>query len=523
MFWKRVRRIVDGLKFKAVIGFGALLAASAALCWFSTARLFDRSMRKELDRRLDSELEQMNRAYVTGQERTQIGRHVPISAVSELELELIRKKFPDGRLLYVFERDSRHERFRFFYISVEDDIFQARINSDGSVYSRLQSGRERIGAVKIDFASRVRGEGDRRLRLRLRAPGGELLAAAPPDPNRKDSDAGFAVKSLTLFDGNRLEAARSTEEIEALRQELQRLQGAVFIALLCIVVPCGWFLVHRLLSGIGKVSAAAQRIATGGDLNCQVSCAGGGAEIRELVNAFNTMNRHNHKLFNEVRSVTDNVAHELKTPLTRLRGSAEVALVGNRVSRETGELAAVVSEECSEMLALINSMLEITRTESGLLAPIREPVDLTETLRRAGELFAPLAEDMKIDLVMELPDDPVLVPADRMKLQRVFANLIDNALKFSDPGGKVSIRASRGDDTVSISVSDTGCGIGESDLPHIFERLYRCDSSRSRPGSGLGLTLAAAIVHAHDGEIKVQSAPGRGSVFTVTLPRNPGE
>ena len=170
------------------------------------------------------------------------------------------------------------------------------------------------------------------------------------------------------------------------------------------------------------------------------------------------------------------------------------------------------------MLSLINSLLEITRTEAGLAGLNTDQVELGEELRRAHELFQPLAEDLGIEFALELPEKPLYVAADRVKLQRVFSNLIDNALKFSDPGGRVAIGLAAGEKTAVVTVSDTGCGISESDLPHIFDRLYRCDASRSRPGSGLGLTLAAAIVRAHGGTIEAASTPGKGSVFTVTLP-----
>ena len=171
------------------------------------------------------------------------------------------------------------------------------------------------------------------------------------------------------------------------------------------------------------------------------------------------------------------------------------------------------------MLELINSMLEITRTESGLAGLKREPVELSEQLRRAHELFLPVAEDLGIDFRLELPEGPVCIDADRMKLQRVFSNLIDNALKFNRRRGKATLRLEASAENILVTVTDTGCGIAEADLGHIFERLYRCDASRSRPGNGLGLSLAHAVVRAHGGEIRVASKPGCGSVFTVVLPR----
>ncbi len=522
MFWKRVHRIVDGLRFKATLGFGMLLAGSAAICLASTVLLLDRSLRRELDARLETELEEMYRICVTGADPTQTGRRLQLAAVSEAEHTALQQKFPGGILLEVFEKKSSLSRFRFFYIAANGEVYQARINADGSVFSRLVPFRQRRRILAADFMGRVRNEGGRRLQLRFYDADGALAAAAPrtelePEPREKNGP-GFVVRSRRLFDGSRIEAARSTTDIEKLLTELLRLQGSIFLILLCIVVPCGWLLSRRLLGGVVRVSSAAKRIATDGDFRRRVEHCGGGSEITELVSAFNTMNDNNRRLFEAQRSITDNVAHELKTPLTRLRSAAEVTL-GKDPAGEGGELAAVVSEEAADMLALINSMLEITRTESGLALIAHEPVNLSEMLRRARELFLPIAEDMRIEFTLEIPPEPLTVSADRVRLQRVFANLIDNALKFSDPGGKLHIRLGSDGDRAKVSVTDTGCGIAAEELPHIFERLYRCDASRSRPGSGLGLTLAAAIVRAHGGEIQVESVPGRGSTFTVILPR----
>ena len=171
------------------------------------------------------------------------------------------------------------------------------------------------------------------------------------------------------------------------------------------------------------------------------------------------------------------------------------------------------------MLELRNSMLEITRTESGVAGLKRERVELAGELRRAHELFLPVAEDLGIDFLLDVPDRPVCLLADRMKLQRVFSNLIDNALKFNRRGGEVALTLKQTEKCVTVTVADSGCGIAEADLPHVFERLFRADASRSLPGNGLGLPLARAVIRAHGGEITVESTPGKGSVFTVTLPR----
>ena len=518
MFWKRVRNFISGLRLRATLGFAILLGASSALCLFSTAALLERSLRNEIERRIDDELARIEITCLTGTEPNQRGRLVAESAIRETELIALQNKFPSGKLLYAFERKSRRRTFRIFYIGDRGRVFMARINPDDTVYSREVTRERRLQALNNDLVRRVRRDGEKYVKIAYYSRGGKQLLAVPTAKRKLRKDPKFVYRSRDLFDGTRLEEARSLAHVRQLKSELVSLQSSMFLTMLCILIPGAWLLSRRMLSGVMQVSSAAQRIAADGDFDCRVEEQGGGAEITELVNAFNTMNDNNRNLFREVRSVTDDVAHELKTPLTRLRGAAELAIGKTDAAPETVELAAVVSEECAEMLELINSLLEITRTESGITGLRTEPTDLAEMLRRACELFMPLAEDMGIELTPELPDRPVTVSAEPVKLQRVFANLIDNALKFSDRGGKISIRLTSEHGSAVVRVSDTGCGIEAKDLPHIFERLYRCDASRSRPGSGLGLTLAAAIVRAHGGTIAVESTPGEGSTFTVTLP-----
>jgi signal transduction histidine kinase len=520
MFWKHVLRGLNRLRVKATLGFGLLLTVFVALCVFCSSMLLERKLREDLRRRLGTELAQMKYPYITGLDRSQRGREIPEDAVREKELIAVQRKFPGGKLLCAFQRRMGHSEFRFLYVAVDDKVYAARLNAGGSLWTRAIPPEERLKALNTDFTARVRRDGARRLRLRLIDPAGKTVLAVPA-VSKKTLDpgaGGFAVQSSRLFDNAQLVAARSTAEIDASVEKLLHLQGGIFLSLLAVAIPTVWLLARRLLSGVTEVSAAALRISGDGDFDCRVSARGGATEIADLVDAFNTMNGNNRLLFNEVRSVTDNVAHELKTPLTRLRGAAEVTLGDRDAGPAAEELAAVVSEECGEMLSLINSLLEITRTEAGVAGMNAEQVELGEQLRRAHELFLPLAEDLGIEFALELPEIPLYVAADRVKLQRVFSNLIDNALKFSNRGGRIVIGLAAGEDKAVVTVSDTGCGISESDLPHIFDRLYRCDASRSRPGSGLGLTLAAAIVRAHGGTITAASTPGKGSVFTVTLP-----
>lgn len=174
-------------------------------------------------------------------------------------------------------------------------------------------------------------------------------------------------------------------------------------------------------------------------------------------------------------------------------------------------------EECDHLLQMINTMLMISDAEAGVAQFRKEPVDMAGLVRDLADLFYPVAEERGIAITLDLPESaPVL--GDRAGLQRMIVNLLENAVKYTNRSGAIKVSIQKDDDHIGIAVRDAGMGISESDLPHIFKRLYRCDSSRSQPGFGLGLSLAQAVARAHGGDIRVMSRLGVGSTFEVTLP-----
>jgi signal transduction histidine kinase len=224
-------------------------------------------------------------------------------------------------------------------------------------------------------------------------------------------------------------------------------------------------------------------------------------------------------LVKELRDVTNNIAHDLRSPLTRIRGIAETTLTGEPTLDAYREMAGMVIEESDRLVEMINIMLEIAMAESGVRDLPRDEVDMTELAKEACELFHVLAEDKQVWLGIEIPQEHLIIQGDRSRLQRIIANLLDNAIKFTPRGGNVLLFVEGTLTHVIVSVADTGMGINSQDLPHIFERFYRADRSRSTPGNGLGLSLVQALVRCHSGEITVESNPGKGSKFTLSLPR----
>ena len=303
-------------------------------------------------------------------------------------------------------------------------------------------------------------------------------------------------------------------------ENLEKVANVFLTAGLIILILsslCGWLLAKRMIRGIQRIGKAADRIADG-DYTQRVPFGNDGLEIDNLVESFNSMTANTETLMRELRTIADDIAHDLRTPLTRMLGRAEITVSGNPTLENCLNTLGDNAEECRGMLSLINRMLDISKTESGTAVLHKKTFDLTLLLQRSAEVFSMVTEQKKQKLVIELPPGPVLFFADPVKIQQMAANLLDNAVKFTPEGGVIRISLTQTGDEICFSVADSGCGIPAEEQKNVFKRFYRADSSRHLPGNGLGLALVHAIVHAHRGSIELDSTPGHGSVFTIRFP-----
>src|SRR5262245_25275302 len=314
-----------------------------------------------------------------------------------------------------------------------------------------------------------------------------------------------------------VEIGESLADDDEFISDLLRGFAASLLGVITLGVPIGWFMARRALSGVEAVTQTAGEIAAGA-LDRRVAVEGQDDELVRLARAFNAMLDRIQALVAGMREMSDNLAHDLRSPLTRIRAAAEMTLSSGPVNGADASLAATATEECDRLLEMIDTNLEITETQSGAAQLNRVELDLALLVRDACELFQPVAEDRQIKLVAELPARCTLL-ADRQRLQRAIANLIDNALKYTPAKGHVTVLLIDEGAQVKLVFEDTGIGIPPSEMTRIFERFYRCDVNRSEPGNGLGLSLSLANARAHGGEIAVSSTLGQGSTFILVLPR----
>ena len=330
------------------------------------------------------------------------------------------------------------------------------------------------------------------------------------------NDLGRAIsiraKKTALYDGNVLSVGYNVTDAEYNLIHVAMLLGAAMFMTLFVGAWLGAALARRFTAPLRNLAAAAERIADG-DYTARVPASAAGWEIAQVEDAFNRMGDKNEKAMSDLRALTDDIAHDLRTPLTRLKAAAEVAALES--AELNRPLPETVTDEVSAMLEMINTMLEISQTENRIDRTPREDVELLSFVTQAVDLYSVLAEEAGIELKMQLPPHPVVFSGHTGKLQRLLGNLLDNAMKFTPEGGKVIVSLSS--DPVAFTVSNTGPGIAPDDLPHVFKRFWRAEKSRSLPGNGLGLALVRAIATSYGGTASCTSIPGKWTTFHIVL------
>lgn len=316
-----------------------------------------------------------------------------------------------------------------------------------------------------------------------------------------------------------LEVGQSLENSKQLLDLFRVIFLAGLTGAFILTVLLSGFLAGNLLKMINNVTQTAAEIADAAhpQLDRRVYVGNDNNEISEMARTFNTMLSRIQELVTGMEEMSDNMSHDLKSPVTRIRGLAEITLMHEASVDEYQKMAADIINECDTLLSMINNILFISKAKHGVYVPQMSQIDLNIMVEQAYQMFLPLAESKELFLNRAVYPKPLRILADKKLLQRALANLIDNAIKYTNAGGVIDVECTREGRRAVLRVSDNGTGIPTEDLERIFERFYRSDVSRSSEGTGLGLSFVKAAIEAMGGHIHAESKMGQSSSFIAVF------
>ncbi len=414
-----------------------------------------------------------------------------------------------------------------------------RLEAGGAESGMVNENSERLLELRphamqiIDDAGRIRDEYYASPRDRLEVDMDELdrLAVGEPKYETVKTPTGESLRVVTL---RAKDPAGAGTYFIRLGHSLETLQKATrrTLILLGIAIPLalllgsygGLLLANQALRPVDRMTRAAEQIAAG-DLSERVPEPAQMDELGRLAATFNYMIARLQAAFERQKQFTSDASHELRTPLAVMRGDIEIALRRERPAEEYRQALMSNLEEIIRLSRLVEDLLTLARGDSGQIELRREPLDLNDICRRMAEYISPLADQRDQTLIYEPPPGaetaPVVVSADMLRVKQLLLNLLDNAIKYTERGGRITLGLKTEDNVAVITIADTGRGIPPEDLPHVFERFFRRSAKTAdsaAKGFGLGLSIVKWIVDSHGWRIEAKSEVGKGTEFTVRAP-----
>jgi two-component system, OmpR family, heavy metal sensor histidine kinase CusS len=418
--------------------------------------------------------------------------------------------------------------------STVDEGLRQRIEGVRNII--VDDGPKGLDALTDEFQEYDDGQGIRG-RLRVVDSSGKLIFVTPksdflahasrnsgadsPYLTRVDGEGFHMLHDKITVNGASYDVVVATA-MDDFERAVDRFEFALFLsvpAILIVAALGGYWLSRRALAPVDEITQAARKIGAQ-DLAQRLTVHKSGDELERLAETLNGMLGRLEAAFQRITKFTADASHELRTPVSVMRASAEIALRKSRTEQEYREALAQILQESERLSQLIEQLLILARSDSGSSVLPMVPTNLTQPLKSACDQASLLAGEKQLAFSARLPEQPLWVQGDSASLERLFLALLDNAVKYTPGGGQIEVQLYPQDGFAIASIRDTGIGVSSEDLPHIFERFYRADRARTRDfgGSGLGLAIGTWIAQVHGGEIRVESEPSRGSCFKVRLP-----
>ena len=413
----------------------------------------------------------------------------------------------------------------------DHDLIQLKL---AEYAARYQGGG--VTGVSRAIAPEQAAGGEDRVFVRLVAPNAEILLTSLPDSwgayaledlgngegwrivPARGAPVRLEVAGERMWDGTILQVGRTTLSRERLLREVRALLGAVLVSVVLLGLAGGGALTWQAFKPVRDLLDTLRHINATGRLSARVPVAGGHDVLSELARVGNSLLGRIETLVTSMRGALDTVAHDLRTPIARLRGRAEQALLAPPDLDRYREALEDTVEEADRVSSLLTTVMDISEAEAGAMILNRTDVDVARVLQETIDLYEDLADTRGVSLRAVAPAPGLAVNADHARLRQALANLVDNAVKYTPGGGEISLSATATAGDVTFEVRDTGPGIAPEQQARIWDRLYRGDAGRTERGLGLGLSLVKAIVEAHGGRAEVTSEPGRGSAFRLVFP-----
>ena len=394
-------------------------------------------------------------------------------------------------------------------------------DEDGVVIPEAESGQPAVSTAYVDIGIDSRRDIQARVREALQSPSPVTFWT-----ERRDSDGErYQIRSGLVYSEGHVAPyyvaiGMPLGQYGKILREFTWIYVGIIPGALILGSVLGWVMAGRALKPVRKVAQTAQRI-TGSNLSLRIPSRNAGDELDYLILTFNRMIERLEASFRQIKQFSTDVSHEMRTPITGIRGQLEVALFTATTTEQYREAIFNALQDIDRLSQIVRALLLLSQAESGQVVLQRANMNFAEVLRELVDQFQILAEEAGVRLTADLPSE-CFAEADRVQIERMISNLLSNALKFTPRGGQVRVVLVPGEEALEIVVEDTGRGIATEFLPHIFDRFYRVPGSGTAPnpeqGLGLGLSFVHWIVRAHGGKIQVESSPGKGTRFSIRLP-----